>query len=79
MTNKNKLIKVFLDNPYSLKYHDIELILLDFGFKKRQAKGSHVKFTHSKIKESIIISIHNNNCKGGYKKRIAKFIKYYFL
>ena len=50
MTNINKKVEKFLKNPISLKYLEIERILIYFGFEKINTKGSHIKFKHLKFK-----------------------------
>lgn len=75
MSRIEKLLRKFLDNPQSLKFKKIEKILFYLGFMKTQAKGSHVKFDHSCIKNTLAIPIHKNDCKVIYKEKIAKIIK----
>ena len=75
MTRKKKLILKFLKNPQSLRYAEIETILLYLGFSKTSVKGSHQKFSHPILFNHIIIPVHDNDCKKGYKKKIAKLIK----
>jgi len=79
MTRKNKLLKRFLRNPQALKYREIETILLDLGFSKRTAKGSHVIFSFPEHSIIEIVSVHNNDCRPSYKKAIAKIIIKYFI
>ena len=74
MTRKNKLLKRFLENPQSLRYSEIETILLDLGFIKKQGKGSHVIFFHSLFGLKLVIALHNNDCLTYHKKEIAKII-----
>lgn len=74
MTKKDKLLNKFLTNPQSLKYPEIERILLDLGFKKIQAKGSHIKFRNSLFKLYFTFSVHNNDCYPIYKIEAAKLI-----
>ena len=62
MTQKNKAIKQFLANPNNFKYSQIEIILINLGFSKTQAKGSHVKFKHTLIPHDLIIPVHSNDC-----------------
>jgi hypothetical protein len=38
MTNKEKLLLKFLENPKSLKYSDIEILLLNNGFSFERGK-----------------------------------------
>lgn len=75
MTVKEKLEKEFFENPQNLRYKDIEKILIYLDCTKIQAKGSHVKFKHSKLSQDIIIPVHNNECKDFYKKQASKIMK----
>jgi len=75
MTNLDKLVNKFQNKPESLKYKDIEKILINFGFEKIQAKGSHIKFKHIKTENDLVIPIHNNECKNFYKKQVLKIIR----
>ncbi len=75
MTSLDKLINKFWNNPESLKYREIEKLLIHFGFEKISTKGSHIKFKHSKFKNDLIIPIHNSECKNFYKKQALKNCK----
>ena len=75
MTKLQKLKAKFLRNPKSIKYTELELILKYLGFEKIKAKGSHVKFKHSKLTVDIIIPIHNGECKDFYKKQTKKIVE----
>lgn len=44
MSSIEKLIKRFIDNPYAIRYVELERILLFAGYEKVPARGSHVKF-----------------------------------
>lgn len=78
MTKRNKLLQRFLKSPVSVKYLQIENILIELGFEKIEAKGSHKKFKHVLLDSDLIIPVHNNDCKDFYKKQVAKFIMKYF-
>lgn len=75
MTKKEKLFDKFIQNPESIKYRELNTILENLWFLKIEAKGSHVKFKHVKIKNDIIIPVHNNECKDFYKKQTYKILK----
>ena len=75
MTQKNRKIEHFLTSPKNFKYPQIETILINLGFNKIQAKGSHVKFKHTLIPHDLIIPVHSNDCKTYYKKQIVQIIK----
>jgi len=79
MTRRKKILLKFFRNPQSLKYKEIETLLINKGFHKIQAKGSHLKFAHPKIKQKIILPVHANDCKDKYKEEVAKFLKKYSL
>ena len=74
MTRLDKLKIKFQENPSSLKYSQIEKILIHTGHIKIPAKGSHIKFKHKHTKSDLIIPLHNNDCKDFYKKLVAKHL-----
>ncbi|MDQ7009359.1 MAG: type II toxin-antitoxin system HicA family toxin [Candidatus Gracilibacteria bacterium] len=77
MTKKQKIIEKFKNNPGSLKFSEIQTILMNLGFEKIEAKGSHTKFKNKNINinNDIIIPVHNNDCKDFYKKQTYKILK----
>jgi predicted RNA binding protein YcfA (HicA-like mRNA interferase family) len=79
MTKNEKLILKFKNNPISLKYIEIENLLLQLWFDKIDAKWSHVKFKNKLLKNDIILPLHNNDCKDFYKKQLLKNLITYNL
>ncbi|MFN3188169.1 MAG: type II toxin-antitoxin system HicA family toxin [Candidatus Paceibacteria bacterium] len=75
MTQKQKLINIFLKNPCSCRYRDVVVALEHFVFVEIKAKGSHVKFKHPLLPSDLIIPFHNSECKDFYKKEAHKKIK----
>lgn len=75
MTSIEKLLLKFLNHPDSIRYSELERLLINFGFEKVFAKGSHVKFKHKALVRDLIIPIHHNDCKSFYKALAAKIIK----
>lgn len=75
MSQIEKLLARFRKNPASIKYRDIERILLYCDFEKIETKGSHVKFKHSDSVSDIVIPVHNNECKPFYKKLALEKMK----
>ena len=75
MSQIEKKVDKFLQNPTSSKYKDIEQILLYFGFERIKVKGSHVKFKHAQLDSDIVIPVHNNECKVFYKELVSKKIE----
>lgn len=79
MSKRNKLFLKFQNNPQSLKYREIEALLLHAGFRYFKLKGSHIKFKHKLTRQIITIPVHNNDCKIYYKKEIAKILSKYLI
>lgn len=75
MTLIKKLINKFSNNPDSLRYSEIEKILLYLEFEKSQGKGSHVKFSHLDCNKALIFAIHNNDCRKAYKKSTLNILR----
>lgn len=75
MTQEDKRLRQFFERPRSLRYREIELILISFGFEKITAKGSHVKFKHPFLPRDLIIPVHGHECDPFYKKLALDFIK----
>lgn len=70
MTQYEKLLEKFLENPYSLKIKDIIKILEKEGFVRTWWVWSHNLY--EKWNCSINFPIHNNDCKNIYKKKALK-------
>lgn len=75
MTQIIKKVEKFLKHPTSIKYPDLEKVLVYFGFQKINARGSHVKFKHPKLQRDLIIPVHNSECKDFYKEESKRQIK----
>lgn len=79
MTQKEKLLGKFLENPKSLKYREIEMILKEASFVKVSVRGgSHAKFKHDLLDKDLVIPVHNNDCKDFYKQEALKQAKEVF-
>lgn len=74
MTRKQRLLQKFINNPKSLRYSQIELLLIALEFERIEAKGSHKKFKHRQLEQDLIIPVHNNECKPFYKQLVLKTI-----
>lgn len=75
MTKKEKLIEKFKNNPESVRYSELRSILIEIGFEEITAKGSHTKWKHSALTRDLVFPIHNNDCKGFYKKQALEIIQ----
>jgi predicted RNA binding protein YcfA (HicA-like mRNA interferase family) len=64
-----------MQSPRNIRYAEIERVLLYLGFERLSAKGSHVKWKHRKLRNDIIIPVHDGECKHFYKILVSKAIK----
>lgn len=71
MTQFEKLLEKFLKNPESVSLSELQKIILSQGFIEKDAKWSHIRYT-KEDETQIILALHNNSVKNGYKKRICK-------
>ena len=46
MTTRSKRHEKIKNNPANVRFEEAEAWLLSFGFREREAKGSHKVFTH---------------------------------
>ena len=74
MSKIQKLTGKFLINPKSLRFRHLEKVLINLGFLKIAAKGSHTKFKHEKLAHDLVIPVHNNDCKDFYKELAKKLV-----
>lgn len=75
MTKYEKLLEKFKNDPTSLRYSEIERILLNLGFHKTNGQGSHVKFSYPKASTKVILAVHNNDCKEWQKTDTLKALR----
>ena len=75
MNRQEKLIEIFKNNPESLKFSQIEIILINLGFEiQKKTRGSHVKYKNTSSNASLIFSRHNGDVKNYQKKQAKKFL-----
>jgi len=77
MTKLEKLIYKFKKSPETCDFLEIEKILISLGFEKRQAKGSHVRY--SIYEDFLTFSPHNGDIKNYQKRKAFKIAKKYII
>ncbi len=77
MTKLEKLIHKFKKYPETCSFMEIEKILENLGFEKRQGKGSHIRY--SMYEDFLTFSPHNGEIKNYQKKKALKIAKKYML
>ena len=70
MTQYEKLLKKFLENPANIDLVWLIKILEKNWYESREWKWSHK--IYKKWETSISIAIHNNDCKLIYKKKVKE-------
>ena len=63
MEDINKLIERFRFRKRNIRFHELERVLLGFGFLERQSKKgtSHYVFSHPKLTQNITLVSHGKN------------------
>ena len=63
MTKKIKRFNSILDNPKNVRFLDLDKLLIDLGYEKRQSgKGSsHYVYSHPKSMSLIVLVSHGKN------------------
>ena len=63
MTSKIKLYKKVINNPKNIRFNELDSILIDNGYKRRQSgKGSsHYVYSHPLIDIIIVLVTHGRN------------------
>lgn len=74
MSQKDKLLKRFLQRPAALRYSEVVHLLLYLRFEYVSTKGSHHKFKHANLEKELVIPVHNNECKRYYKMMTYKVL-----
>ncbi len=74
MSEIQKIIIKFKSNPTSIRFSELEKILIHLGAdkvkRKEKGKASHFRFILPLI--SVSISVHHHDCKAFYKKDTLK-------
>lgn len=68
MTQYEKLLEKFLENPWNIDLNGLHKILAKNWYEKKIWKWSHM--IYKKWDSIITIAIHNNDCKVIYKKKV---------
>jgi len=56
----------------SVTAREVVAVLLKVGFKERNARGSHRRFTHSVTKRVTLVAMHSGDLDRGLLKEILK-------
>lgn len=75
MTAKWKRHDKIKNNPADVRFEEAEAWLLSFGFKEREAKGSHKVFTHPQWNERLTMQSHKGKAKPYQVKQALDAIK----
>lgn len=58
MTKREKRLKNIRQNPKHVSKDDLEQVLLDYGFLRREGKGSHTVYQHPDEDTPIVVAAH---------------------
>ena len=75
MNRQENLIETIKNNLESLKFSQIENILISFGFEiQKKTRGSHIKYRNKSSNISLILSPHNGDIKNYQKKQVRDIL-----
>lgn len=72
MSQIEKLEAHMRNNSVGVKYSDLKKVLQYYNFIERDGKGSHVNFSHPKLKDVrdlVTVPVHNGKVKSIYVKK----------
>jgi predicted RNA binding protein YcfA (HicA-like mRNA interferase family) len=61
MTKREKRLEKIRQNPKHVNKSQLEQILVDFGFIRRDGKGSHTIYQHHKLETPVVIAVHGQH------------------
>ncbi|MCL5990695.1 MAG: hypothetical protein M1419_01155 [Bacteroidetes bacterium] len=63
MTSRVKLLNRIFNNPKNIRFNELNSILLDLGYERRQSgKGSsHYVYSHPKVDMLVVLVTHGKN------------------
>jgi hypothetical protein len=75
MTSRQKRHEEIKNNPASVHFEEAEDWLISFGFREREAKGSHKVVTHPGWDGKLTMQSHKGNAKAYPIKQALKAIE----
>lgn len=75
MTKREKRIRKMFQNPKSVAFSELNLILQDLGFEVRQPKSGSSHFIYTKEKIQISVPFKRPYVKEVYIKRVLELIE----
>jgi len=75
MTTRWKRHDRIKNNPSDVRFDEAEAWLLSFGFREREAKGSHKIFTHPQWDGKLTMQNHKGKAKAYQVKQAVNAIK----
>jgi predicted RNA binding protein YcfA (HicA-like mRNA interferase family) len=75
MTTREKRHAKIKNNPANVRFEEVEAWLLSFGFKEREAKGSHTVFTHPLWDGKLTMQSHKGKAKPYQIRQALKAIE----
>jgi len=61
MTKRTKRLEKIRQNPKHVNKEQLEQVLLDFGFIRREGKGSHTIYQHPNLETPVVIAVHGQH------------------
>jgi predicted RNA binding protein YcfA (HicA-like mRNA interferase family) len=74
LTKREKRLEKIRQNSKNVSKDDLEQVLSDFGFIKREGKGSHTVHSHPDIETPVIIASHGKHVPAYIVKKALEAI-----
>ena len=74
MTKREKRLERIRSNPKNVRFEELDRLLLDFGFVRKQPRGVSSHFTYVRGQQRLTIPMNRPHLREVYVKNVLKFL-----
>jgi hypothetical protein len=74
VTKRQKRLEQIRNNPKSVRFEDLNQVLIDFGFTRRQPRGGSSHYIYVRDKLRLTIPINRPHLREIYVKNVLKIL-----
>ncbi len=74
MTKREKRLEKIRRNPKNVSKEELDLVLTDYGFVRREGKGSHTVYQHPDQETPIVVAAHGKHVPAYIVKQVLDVI-----
>lgn len=75
MVKRQKRLERIRNNPVNVRFEDLDLLLRDYGFERRQPRGGSSHFIYSKGELRMTVPMKRPFLKAVYVKQVLKLLE----